>query len=115
MLKQIMKNPNTTSTKLYLHHLILSKIYNEFDIETSEFIKVSFNDNYFHFVYLEDMNHILAHVYNDNVGEIKIAKCRMMLCRVMISLHLLLTIFCHIFVLNVVEFIEKSKIIFTLK
>ena len=54
MLNQIMKNPNTSIARQYLHYLILNNIYNETDIVTSEFIKVSFNGN--HLIHEEQMN-----------------------------------------------------------
>ena len=63
MLNQIMKNPNTSIARQYLHYLILNNIYNETDIVTSEFIKVSFNENHFSFIHEEQMNLTSVHIF----------------------------------------------------
>ena len=48
MLEHITSKPNSTTGKMYLNFLMLSNIYHRYDIDSLEFVDVSFYENHLH-------------------------------------------------------------------
>ena len=48
MLEHVTSKPNSNTGKMYLNFLMLSNIYRRYDIDSLEFVDVSFYENHFH-------------------------------------------------------------------